>query len=88
MYYTYTHVFDTPVIFTTKILGLCHVIYMNNQRTTSPLKIGLDVMQSHPLHRTHFGQYKPHQQCVNVFYIPILVILNFIASYVIWVLHG
>ena len=26
---------------------------MNNQRTTSPLKIGLDVIQSPPLRRTH-----------------------------------
>ena len=31
---------------------------MNNQRTTSPYKTGLDVMQSHPLCRTHFGQYQ------------------------------
>ena len=31
---------------------------MNNQQTTSPLKIDLDVMQSHPLCRTHFGQYQ------------------------------
>ena len=31
---------------------------MNNQQTTSPLKIGLDVIQYHPLCRSHFGQYQ------------------------------
>ena len=30
---------------------------MNNQQTTSDLKICLDVLQSHPLCSTHFGQY-------------------------------
>ena len=29
-------------------------VCMNNQRTTSPLTIGLDVIQSHPLCRTRF----------------------------------
>ena len=33
-------------------------LYMNNQQTTSLLKIGLDFMQSHPLHRTCFRQHK------------------------------
>ena len=32
--------------------------YRDNQRTTSPLKIGLDVMQSHSLRRARFGQYQ------------------------------
>ena len=32
---------------------------MNNQWTTSPWKkAGLDVMQSHPMHRTRLGQYQ------------------------------
>ena len=31
---------------------------MNNQRTTSPLKVYLDAIQIHPLHKTHFGQYQ------------------------------
>ena len=33
-------------------------LYMINQQTTSPLKTGLDVMQSHPLCRTRFSQYQ------------------------------
>ena len=33
--------------------------YMNNQQTTSPFKkVGLDVVQSHPLRRICFGQYQ------------------------------
>ena len=36
---------------------------MNNQLTTSPLKIGLDVMPSYSLGRTRFGQY---QTCMTV----------------------
>ena len=28
-----------------------YISYMNNQWTTSPLKMGLDVIQSHQLHR-------------------------------------
>ena len=31
---------------------------MNNQQTTSPLEIDLDVMQSHPLCRMQFSQYQ------------------------------
>ena len=42
------------------------ILCMKNQQTTSPLTIGLDVMQSHPLHRTPFGQYMPGMN--NVFF--------------------
>ena len=42
---------------------VCACACMNNQRTTFPLKIGLDVIQSHPLRRTHFSQYQAHQLC-------------------------
>jgi len=31
---------------------------MNNQQTPSPLKIGLDVMQSHLMCRTCYDQYQ------------------------------
>ena len=30
------------------------LVYIDNQRATSPLKIGLDVIQSHSLRRMHF----------------------------------
>jgi len=32
-----------------RAIHVCACISMNNQQTTSPLKIGLDVMQIHPL---------------------------------------
>jgi len=41
-----------------KPMNLVLFRYMNSQQITSPLKNSLDVMQSHPQHRTCFGQYQ------------------------------
>ena len=44
-----------------RAIHVCACISMNNQQTTSPLKIGLDVMQIHPLHRMCLDNTWPHQ---------------------------
>lgn len=52
-------------------LILCGTLFcincMNNQWTIPPLQIGLDVMQSYPLCRTHLGQYQASSDALDMY---------------------